>query len=168
MPVRARTRLLQALLTYQAFQSTCPCGHEHHQRLGVFCIGCFNPRARAGTNAKALDRSIKIIVSIHVPVRARTKKSRDLLLAEQVSIHVPVRARTVLLALAIKTNNVSIHVPVRARTCSGQIKNLYGLCFNPRARAGTNFTPSNFLSIHSCFNPRARAGTNVILFVKAS
>ena len=122
----------------KVFQSTCPCGHElPHEEI---------PKGHS-------------MVSIHVPVRARTTFKSINSFLNLVSIHVPVRART-------KATRRRLVVDLFQSTCP---------CGHELADVGKSTSDIKFQSTCPCgheqfkpastkpvfgFNPRARAGTN--------
>ena len=145
------------------FQSTRPCGarpdyqyqHQVPERVSIHAPlrgatgaryapqgnnPCFNPRAPAGRDARAL-RSIHFCIWFQStrPCGAR--------------LDVPL-ATTVL-------KLVSIHAPLRGATSRGSTGCISYCSFNPRAPAGRDLHVAVRAIMRTCFNPRAPAGRDL-------
>ena len=124
------------------FQSTPPRG-KRHRIYSVRGSTSFNPRPRAGSDL----------------VYAGT----DSLYREFQST--PPRGKRRQLAVAIHpAASVSIHAPAREATPPGCLRSSLanGRCFNPRPRAGSDWSTPVDIAAGSCcrFNPRPRAGSD--------
>ncbi len=116
-PVRGATSWDDASSDAIRFQSTPPCGGRRRRDRLTSATGCsFNPRPRAGGDARPLGKQGPGTVSIHAPVRGATGSHVRGMTGHQVSIHAPVRGATGDGAPEVVVCWVSIHAPVRGAT----------------------------------------------------
>ena len=123
------------------FQSTPPCGGRRAFVLihGVSHIVSIHAPVR-GATSHIFYVSNYHLVSIHAPVRGATDTYQGLGEYLRVSIHAPVRGATAHSALNRLLAGVSIHAPVRGATIRKPAVAYQLKRFNPRPRAGGDWT----------------------------
>ncbi len=182
-PARGRTDTAERATGDTMFQSTPPRGGEHSALTRAAWGRCFNPRPRAGANARPLTASLRHGLFQSTPPRGGEPNSRrGRVTNPAVSIHAPARGRTDRGYGRARHLRVSIHAPARGRTAGSTPKRSNGrfqstpprggerrssgakarrTSFNPRPRAGANVMMGGPDGAAQCFNPRPRAGANV-------
>ena len=119
----------------------------------------FNPRTREGANLSSFKTNTSVSVSIHAPVKVRTKDGLKGVLERIVSIHAPVKVRTNILVATPSLSAVSIHAPVKVRTIVCSIApDCFAVSIHAPVKVRTLILAALFLE--SCFNPRTREGAN--------
>ncbi len=125
----------------------------------------FNPRARAGRDRRPHREGLRC----HQFQSTRPRGARRASPPGRVSKTTlfqstrPRGARPTFAEFDDRKRPVSIHAPARGATWWHGRDSCLLLGFNPRARAGRDWTTSANTSSPSSFNPRARAGRDVIV-----
>jgi len=79
---------------------------------------------------------VRVMVSIHAPVKDATKLAQTNGATSPVSIHAPVKDATFYAVNRCAERIVSIHAPVKDATSGSSNPTISRTCFNPRAREG--------------------------------
>ena len=158
VPTRARHCCLFCTSLPKVFQSTCPRGHDLTPIRWRISTGSFQSTCPRGHDVGASYDPPIVVLSIHVPTRARQDLSGEVDQIWALSIHVPTRARRPrrwrrLRRIFFQSTCPRGHDRKHPRRLHAADP------FNPRAHEGTTTLSSLWADTRSPFNPRAHEGT---------